>query len=195
MEQLLFTNKNLTPEKLWQSKHVQCSTGEMFESAPIVGICGSPWKQLLQNFWAFIDQFKRRPYYHFLGGKNERHSWTLTEYLSSDWEAILYLQELSFHVVSRYQISFTVAVQVRGKNVKIAESLALAFRSQFWDIFHLLHDSDFFLKVLFSVKGSCRILRQPIGVGAIFHRVGGGGGGKPFVQKLLARCPNFYKPV
>ena len=48
MEQLLFTNEKLTPEWLRQSKHVQCSLGEMLESALIVGICGPPWKQLLQ---------------------------------------------------------------------------------------------------------------------------------------------------
>ena len=60
MEQLLYLK--LTPEYLRQSKHVQCSIGEMFESALIVEICGPPWKRLLQNFRAFIDQFKRRPY-------------------------------------------------------------------------------------------------------------------------------------
>ena len=43
--------------------------GEMLESALLVGICGPPWKQLLQNFRAFIDQFKRRPGYHFFGGR------------------------------------------------------------------------------------------------------------------------------
>ena len=32
-----------------------------------------------------------------------------------------------------------------------------------------------------------------IGVRAIFCR--GGGGGKPFTQKILAGCPNFYKTV
>ena len=42
--------------------------GEMFQSVLRVGICGPPWKQLLQNFLAFIDQFKRRSYDHFLGG-------------------------------------------------------------------------------------------------------------------------------
>ena len=40
----------------------------MLESALLVGICGPPWKQLLQNFRAFIDQFKRRPGYHSFGG-------------------------------------------------------------------------------------------------------------------------------
>ena len=104
----------------------------MFESALIVGICGPPWKQLLQNFQAFIDRFKNRPYYIIF-----LEDWTLTEYLSSYWEAIWYLQELSLPVVSRYQITFNVAVQVWSKNVHIAESLALAFRSQFWDIFYL----------------------------------------------------------
>ena len=60
MEQLLYLK--LTPEYLRQSKHVQCSSiGEMFETALIVEICGAPWKRLLQNFRAFIDQFKRRP--------------------------------------------------------------------------------------------------------------------------------------
>ena len=70
-------------------------------------------------------------------GKIERYSWTLTEYLSSHWEAIWYLQELSLQVVSHYEISFNIAVQVRSKNVQIAETLALVFCSQFWDIYHL----------------------------------------------------------
>ena len=67
MEQLLYLK--LTPEYLRQSKHVQCSIGEMSESALIVEICGPPWKQLLQNSRAFIDQFKRRPYDLFCGGR------------------------------------------------------------------------------------------------------------------------------
>ena len=67
MEQLLFTNEKLTPEWLRQSKHVQCSLGEMFESALIVGIC------------------------NFLRNRN---------------------------------CLFNVVVQVRSKNVQIAESLA-----------------------------------------------------------------------
>ena len=32
-----------------------------------------------------------------------------------------------------------------------------------------------------------------IGVRAIFCQ--GGGGGKPFAQKILASCPDFYKTV
>ena len=34
----------------------------------------------------------------------------------------------------------------------------------------------------------------PVGVREIFCQ-GGGGGGKPFAQKNLAGCPNFYKRV
>ena len=39
--------------------------GEMFEFELKVGICGPPWKQLLQNFGPFIDLLKRRSYDHF----------------------------------------------------------------------------------------------------------------------------------
>ena len=34
-----------------------------------------------------------------------------------------------------------------------------------------------------------------IGVRAIFYQEGGGGGGEPFAQKILASCPNFYEKV
>ena len=45
----------------------------------------------------------------------------------------------------------------------------------------------------FFLNQTAFLCRLCIGVRAIFCQ--GGGGGKPFAQKILASCPNFYKTV
>ena len=53
MEQLLFTNEKLTPERI-------CTDSWNMRT---------PVETVTPEFRAFIDQFKRRPYYYFFGGR------------------------------------------------------------------------------------------------------------------------------
>ena len=54
--------------------------------------------------------------------------------------------------------------------------------------FRCMWISDFFTYIK-------KLSGKIIGVRAIFCRGWGGGGGKPFAQKILGSCPNFYETV
>ena len=131
----------------------------MFESAPIVEICGPPCKQLLQNFRAFIDQFKRRPYYHFLGGRLNG--------IAEPWQNICpliiekrfgtfrnslfksYLKPLSNKLQCRYP-----DLKWKCSNRRVT-SLRVPFPIlRYFPPIYKSHcfDSDFFLKVLGSLR-------------------------------------------